>query len=121
MNDPKTLPMTFNLHYCDSNIDEGQFLPISNDTTNDFRMHSTPKDKGASYSTIEIQTSPALFSDESNRMLPIRSVEKSFSRSLSSPLIKTEEGLHTHLTKRKLNFTENKSVIKCKQGVNPLY
>lgn len=41
-------------------------------------------------------------------------VKKCLSRSISSPLSKAEERLHTHLTRRKLSYAGDASTITCK-------
>ena len=40
----------------------------------------------------------------------------SLSRSMTSPLSKAEEKVHTSLTKRKLNFSTDKKSLVCKTG-----
>ena len=113
---------TLTSHSCDSdvNTNDDQFASISEPAEIFQPMHSTPKNKLIPCSTIEVQTSPTLFSDESLKVPTVPSMEKSLSRSLSSPLTKNEERLHTHLTKRKLNFSKTKSIIKCKTGGQPI-
>lgn len=45
-----------------------------------------------------------------------KSIQDSLNRSMKSPLDKVEERLHTKLTKRKLNFSQDKTTIQCKTG-----
>jgi hypothetical protein len=59
------------------------------------------------HSTIGIQTTPS-----TSFINP--------KRSMTSPLDKIEEKLHTQLTKRKLNFAQGSDVISCRTGGQPL-
>ena len=50
-----------------------------------------------------------------------KSVNISLNRSITSPLSKEEENVHTQLTKRKLAFAGKDEMIQCKTGGQPLY
>lgn len=63
---------------------------------------------------MEVQTSPVL-QDKSDS-----SFAHTLQRSLMSPLSVTEERIHTHMTKRKLNFSKDKTLIACKTGGQPI-
>ena len=94
-------------------------------------MHSTPaRQVGGDKVEIEVQTSPSLLAVISPIVTPPKpptpiprsgpSVKQCMQRSLDSPLTKEEERLHTSLTKRKLNFSSDKTVMYCKTRGQPL-
>ena len=69
---------------------------------------------------VEIQTSPILYDAPKVVISPPQSLQQSLSRSITSPLTRHEEQVHTHLTKRKLRFAGGSSTIRCKTGGQPL-
>ena len=87
-------------------------------------MTSTPKNEAStsaisrSKTDMEIQTSPILAQNVTHSD---GNLSATLQQSLSSPLNKTEEQVHTHLTKIKLNFAQDKSTITCKTRGQPIY
>ena len=89
-------------------------------------MNSTPTHAGNTQRTeIETQTSTILqvartpiSSNMSSNEHP--SILETLHRSISSLLSKDEEKVHTHLTKRKLNFASDKAAIRCKTRGQPI-
>ena len=87
-------------------------------------MISTPKTETStsaisrSKTDMEIQTSPIL---AQNITHSDGNLSATFQQSLSSPLNKTEEQVHTDLTKRKLNFAQDESTITFRTRGQPIY
>ena len=72
------------------------------------------------YMETVIQTSPVLLDNSTLYGNTSTTLDETLQRSLQSPLSKDEERVHTHLTKRKLNFSKDKDIIKCKTRGQPL-
>ena len=107
-------------HNCDINSPlsiESISEPVIIETPGHKQAHSTPK-PNKSHVEMQIQTSP-IFGPFTQEESSDSTFNKTVSKSITSPLNKDEERLHTHLTKRKLNFAKE-NIKACKTGGQPL-
>ena len=99
--------------------------------TDDNPLSSTPLDQRLScnrtteserntFIEIDIQTSPTLLDNSGLQGNTSSTLDETLQRSLKSPLSIDEERVHTHLTKRKLNFSKDTDIITCKTRGQPL-
>ena len=109
------------IHYiCSRTISQSLDMNATEcDFLNSIMVQSTPKSgihlSSNAQTSAEIQTSPSL---RETLQKEKQSLEQSLQRSVSSSLSKQEEILHTKLTKRKLLFAADKSIVLARLVVN---
>ena len=98
---------TIMLHSCESeSIESLDLVCLGFSTPN-------PKQPSNDKVEIEIQTSPSIVQKSETTL------ENTMLRSLSSPLSKIEENVHTHLSKQKLSLSKD-GTMKCKTRGQPM-
>ena len=115
---------TLAAHSCEFDNSINSFEPGSSSESSDI-VYSTPTHIENNHRMeIETQTSPILqvasTPTSSKSCNEHHSILETLHRSISSPLSKDEEKVHTHLTKRKLNFASDKATIRCKTRGQPI-